>query len=252
MMGIGQNSIHMLVFSKDGQKIFTANRGSASVAVVSPSAAGGPGGGPGGRRRAVRWWSGPADPVARGPRRSRWRSGRRPGRRAREGAARRSSRWLRAPRGSTSRPMAPRSGSAAGRDLGHRRGQGSGRRDDRDGYRRHQPHQVHARWQAGPRDPHGAAHHPGRGVAQGDQADRHRRRRVEHPGRPRRIPGLHRDDRRRTRSRSSISASWRSSPSSRPATGPTAWPGSSGRSAGREPHRVVPGAPDRPGPRGVM
>jgi DNA-binding beta-propeller fold protein YncE len=44
MMGIGQNSIHMLAFSKDGQKIFTANRGSASVAVVSPSAAGGPGG----------------------------------------------------------------------------------------------------------------------------------------------------------------------------------------------------------------
>jgi DNA-binding beta-propeller fold protein YncE len=49
MMGIGQDSIHMLVFSKDGKKIFTANRGSASVAVVSPSAGGGPGGGPGGR-----------------------------------------------------------------------------------------------------------------------------------------------------------------------------------------------------------
>jgi DNA-binding beta-propeller fold protein YncE len=46
MMGIGQNSIHMLVFSKDGQKIFTANRGSASVGVVSPSTAGGPAGGP--------------------------------------------------------------------------------------------------------------------------------------------------------------------------------------------------------------
>jgi YVTN family beta-propeller protein len=49
MMGIGQDSIHMLVFSKDGKKIFTANRGSASVAVVSPTAGGGPGGGPGGR-----------------------------------------------------------------------------------------------------------------------------------------------------------------------------------------------------------
>jgi YVTN family beta-propeller protein len=47
MMGIGQNSIHMLVFSKDGKKIYTANRGSASVAVV-PLSAGGPGGGPGG------------------------------------------------------------------------------------------------------------------------------------------------------------------------------------------------------------
>ena len=49
MMGIGQDSIHMLVFSKDGKKIFTANRGSASVGVVSPAAGGGPGGGPGGR-----------------------------------------------------------------------------------------------------------------------------------------------------------------------------------------------------------
>jgi DNA-binding beta-propeller fold protein YncE len=58
MMGIGQNSIHMLVFSKDGQKIFTANRGSASVAVVSPSAPGGPGGGPG---------RGPGGGAGRGP-----------------------------------------------------------------------------------------------------------------------------------------------------------------------------------------
>jgi DNA-binding beta-propeller fold protein YncE len=48
VMGIGQNSIHMLVFSKDGKKIYTANRGSASVAVVSLAAPGGPGGGPGG------------------------------------------------------------------------------------------------------------------------------------------------------------------------------------------------------------
>ncbi|APW58665.1 YncE family protein [Paludisphaera borealis] len=49
MMGVGQNSIHMLVFSKDGKKIFTANRGSGSVGVVSPSPVGGPGGGrPGG------------------------------------------------------------------------------------------------------------------------------------------------------------------------------------------------------------
>jgi YVTN family beta-propeller protein len=56
MMGIGQNSIHMLVFSPDGQKIFTANRGSASVAVVSPSAEGGPRG------------RGPASvPVGQGP-----------------------------------------------------------------------------------------------------------------------------------------------------------------------------------------
>jgi hypothetical protein len=30
MMGIGQNSIHMLVVSKDGEKIFTANRGSST------------------------------------------------------------------------------------------------------------------------------------------------------------------------------------------------------------------------------
>jgi DNA-binding beta-propeller fold protein YncE len=44
MMGIGQNSIHMLVFSKDGKKIYTANRGSASVAVISLAAPGGPGG----------------------------------------------------------------------------------------------------------------------------------------------------------------------------------------------------------------
>jgi DNA-binding beta-propeller fold protein YncE len=49
IMGIGQNSIHMLVFSKDGQKIFTANRGSGSVAVVSPFGGGAPGGGRGGR-----------------------------------------------------------------------------------------------------------------------------------------------------------------------------------------------------------
>jgi len=48
VMGIGQNSIHMLVFSKDGKKIYTANRGSASVAVISPSGPGRPGGGPGG------------------------------------------------------------------------------------------------------------------------------------------------------------------------------------------------------------
>ena len=61
MMGVGQDSIHMLVFSKDGQKIFTANRGSASVAVVSPSAAAGPGAG-----RA-------ADP--RGARRPGWETG---------------------------------------------------------------------------------------------------------------------------------------------------------------------------------
>jgi DNA-binding beta-propeller fold protein YncE len=47
MMGVGQDSIHMLAYSKDGRKIFTANRGSASVAVVSPSAPGGPGAGPG-------------------------------------------------------------------------------------------------------------------------------------------------------------------------------------------------------------
>jgi DNA-binding beta-propeller fold protein YncE len=64
MMGIGQNSIHMLVFSKDGRKIFTANRGSASVGVVSTSAPAGPGpgrgpsGGPG---------RGPGGGPGRGP-----------------------------------------------------------------------------------------------------------------------------------------------------------------------------------------
>jgi DNA-binding beta-propeller fold protein YncE len=58
MMGIGQNSIHMLVFSKDGRKIFTANRGSASVGVVSPTAPAGPGGGPG---------RGPGGGPGRGP-----------------------------------------------------------------------------------------------------------------------------------------------------------------------------------------
>jgi DNA-binding beta-propeller fold protein YncE len=75
MMGIGQNSIHMLVLGKDGQKIFTANRGSASVAVVSPSAAGAPPGpgpgprrGPGGGPRGGPGGRGPVIiPVMQGP-----------------------------------------------------------------------------------------------------------------------------------------------------------------------------------------
>jgi YVTN family beta-propeller protein len=81
MMGIGQNSIHMLVFSKDGQKIFTANRGSASVGVVSMSAPAGPGpgrgpgggpgrgpgGGPGGRGPGGNAGRGPGSGPGRGP-----------------------------------------------------------------------------------------------------------------------------------------------------------------------------------------
>lgn len=66
MMGIGQDSIHMLVFSKDGRKIFTANRGSASVTVVTPSVPVGPGPGPGPGRGPG--GCGPVViPVAQGP-----------------------------------------------------------------------------------------------------------------------------------------------------------------------------------------
>ncbi len=50
IMGLGRDSTHMLAFSKDGQKLFTANRGSASVGVVSLALPSGPGPGlpPGG------------------------------------------------------------------------------------------------------------------------------------------------------------------------------------------------------------
>ena len=219
MMGIGQNSIHMLVFSKDGQKIFTANRGSASVAVVSPSAPGGPGGG---RARAGSGGARPGRGPGGGPGARTWgRSGRRPGR---------------------TRP-GDHPGAAGPRGDRHhaRRHPGLGRLPGAISIIDAASDQVVGTIETGggginrikftPDGKRALATHMGPLIIL-DVASRKEIKRIDTGGGGSSILIVPDGSRAyigmtaRTRSRSSTSASWRSSPRSRRARGPTAWPGS--------------------------
>jgi YVTN family beta-propeller protein len=66
VLGTGQNGTHMVLASADGNRVFTTNIASASVAIIEPAPQGARGQGRGGRGPAATEWTVTIVPVGRG------------------------------------------------------------------------------------------------------------------------------------------------------------------------------------------